>query len=648
MSYVCKCANGKTWGAGNQGCNTNASNCAQCCSGEYGGVASGMISLGPYRSSTGTRGQTAPFGYRYMPDGRLVSMTPTYAQEPPTKKSGIKRISKIITGINLDFSDIKEVGEVRKFTVLGSSGAVFSLEVRDCNPSTGVCTYYNFQTNSFQATKTGLNNISISGGSYHGNIAFPESATANQYDIFLFAESIYGTRHSRYSEVRFADKTIDINSSKGSNSNLVQKVIYQTLDVDITISGHSPNSTITHQGSIVTQTITTSRGKNNAKIPFSIPWTVTNTRTLTIDRQPKVGDVTSYVTRAIGIEPVNIPGEDLGIAIKGAGTNTVDGTGNESGATTTITMDNVAAGTATVGYRITGNDWLEERNVTIISVSTNPNKTIVASVAPVIADGTTLTFTRQLNYRWSLDDIYGLKPGMKIYATDTIGLANGFTKFATIKGYLTQLTGFDGERIEYKIDDINLLGIETYGIKPTITRDSSTHVVTTTQPGDVIFSQQAYNALGGSSMLIYGYGRSEINSLTEYDIEFSDLKVTLSEVSTLVKGTVSASTTVEVDSGVGIKENISTVSGIGIDSTAIAPTITRLTDDGGSSTWASGAARLTLSAAQTLEDNMSLTFSGASTVATITGNIKINKVGNADVAIYFDLEKFLTMQAANA
>ena len=43
MSYVCTCANGKTWGAGNQGCNANAGNCAQCCAGEYGGVAGGMM-----------------------------------------------------------------------------------------------------------------------------------------------------------------------------------------------------------------------------------------------------------------------------------------------------------------------------------------------------------------------------------------------------------------------------------------------------------------------------------------------------------------------------------------------------------------------------------------------------------------------------
>ena len=56
-----------------------------------------------------------------------------------------------------------------------------------------------------------------------------------------------------------------------------------------------------------------------------------------------------------------------------------------------------------------------------------------------------------------------------------------------------------------------------------------------------------------------------------------------------------------------------------------------------------GAGTIVLSAAQTLEDQIQLTFPGASTTATITGNIKINKVGNEDLNISFDLEKLLTM-----
>ena len=34
----------------------------------------------------------------------------------------------------------------------------------------------------------------------------------------------------------------------------------------------------------------------------------------------------------------------------------------------------------------------------------------------------------------------------------------------------------------------------------------------------------------------------------------------------------------------------------------------------------------------------------ASTIATITGNIKVNSAGNKNTALRFDLEKFLTMQ----
>jgi hypothetical protein len=661
----------------------------------------------------GGQTQTAPTGYHYMPDGSLMADADHI--NPPSVRS--RTTNKIITGIDIDFNDIKEAGETRKFIVLGTKGAIFSLEVTypeivftdatcdynndptiahdddngkievgmlvsgtgipdgatvdsvasnnlsfELSASTtggsvtnGTLTftrekkYYNFNTNLFQTTITGLNNVSTN-GTYTGNIIFPKVPNpnkyyANKYDIFLFAESIYGTKHSRYTERRFADGSIDINSSSGSNSNLVQKVIYQTLDVDIIIRGISPNSTITHQGAIVTQTITTSRGKNIAKIPFSIPWTVTNTRTLTIGRQPNINDIATYVTRVIGVDPVEIPGENIARVVSGTSTTN----GSEDGTTAAVVIDATVTDVLAIGDRVTGPDGhaINDLNLTVISHDSSNTFTCDQNF-PVTSDETTLTFANQKNRKWSLDNIYGLKHGMRIYATNTTGTANGFTGFATIKDYLTQLTVFEGERNEYKIDDVNLLGIVTYSIKPTITRNTSTHVTTTTQLGDIIFSQQAKNAFGGQSVNIYGYGRSEINNLTEYDIEFSDLKVALSEVTTLVKGAVSASATVEVDSGVGIKENISTVSGIGINPAVIAPTVSRLTDDGGSSTWASGAARLTLTAAQTLEDNMPLIFSGASTVATITGNIKVNKVGNADVKIYFDLERFLTMQAANA
>ena len=84
-------------------------------------------------------------------------------------------------------------------------------------------------------------------------------------------------------------------------------------------------------------------------------------------------------------------------------------------------------------------------------------------------------------------------------------------------------------------------------------------------------------------------------------------------------------------------DGISTVSGIGIDSSAVNPTVS---SGAGSVT---GAGTIVLSAAQELEDGITLTFPGASTIATITGNIQVNKVGNENMRLDFDLEKLLTM-----
>ena len=56
----------------------------------------------------------------------------------------------------------------------------------------------------------------------------------------------------------------------------------------------------------------------------------------------------------------------------------------------------------------------------------------------------------------------------------------------------------------------------------------------------------------------------------------------------------------------------------------------------------SGAGTIVLSAAQTLEDGITLSFGKTSRVATITGNVEVVKAGLADATIRFDLEKFLT------
>ena len=560
------------------------------------------------------------------------------------------RVNKIINGINLDFSDVKETGETRPFTITGTNGAVFSLEIQDSTSTSALPTYYNFQTRSFQTTKTKINNIKLNGGAYTGTIKFPKVSVAKQYNIYLFAESIHHTKHSKYNEVRFIDHTIDINSSIGSNSNLVQKVIYQTLDVDITISGYSPEALVT--GSGTSATLTTSRGKSNANIPFSFTWTATALKTLKIDRQPLAKDIMAFITATIGATPVNIPGEDIYPAVTAA--NKVVNGAVTSG--TNVTMDDDYTGLWAVGDKITGNATLDARTqdtaVTVTAVNVGGNaKVFTMSEAIAIADDETLSFSSRRNYRWPISstsvDVGLIIPGMRQLKSTF------FAKQPTIKDYIAQTTVLEGEIGEYKIDDVRVPGLDTKQIKPIAVRNSTTKVETkttgtATDPINVTFSDQALLTFGGgTNARIFGYGTREVERLTGYDVEFSDLKVELSKVTTTTTTAPSGATTFNVASAVGITEGISTISGIGIDSSSRIPKVSRIKDTD-ASTWTGSTAQLTSSAAQTLESGITLTFPGTSNVATISGNMKVNKAGNEDVTLRFDIEKFLTMQAAAA
>jgi len=49
-----------------------------------------------------------------------------------------------------------------------------------------------------------------------------------------------------------------------------------------------------------------------------------------------------------------------------------------------------------------------------------------------------------------------------------------------------------------------------------------------------------------------------------------------------------------------------------------------------------------LSAAQTLESGITLTFAGAGKTAVITGNIEVLKAGTSNRTLRFDIDKLLT------
>ena len=534
---------------------------------------------------------------------------------------------KVIKSFILDTKNIKQNGESRRLSVLGDDSAVFSLEVKSGSM------YYNFQTNLFQANRTRLSNVVISNGLFNINVVFPPVSAGAKYDIYLTAEG--DTMHAEYKEVRFSDGSMDINSTKGSNSRLLQKVIYQTLDVTVTIANYSPNSIIGGT-STTSPIITTSREQSTTTIPFTYVFTVTSTRTLSIIRQPVSSDIMTFVAPTVG-SPVDIPGENTFPTI--TGTDTLDG--SVSG--TKLVLDGNVADVMSVGDRVIASGIDSGSVVTVVALNPDGDnaKEFSVSETVTISDGIQIRFYNRRNYRWEL---FHTGIDLSKLAVDMKQVPDAF--FASqpiIKDYVDSFITFEGEPNQKTIENFRIPGVDTRGIKPLIVRDSTTKVVTTTvgnsdNPIYVTFSEQALKSFGGgTNARIFSYGGFDINRLTGYDVEFSDLAVSLTEVSTTTTAAVNNSTSVPITQRAGIMSGISTVSGIGIDTYRENPTVS----SGAGSVV--GAGTIVLSAPQTLEDGVTLTFPGAGTVATITGNIKINHVGNEDITLRFDLEKFLTM-----
>ena len=649
------------------------------------------------RSITNAQGQTAPTGYHYMPDGSLMldSAHVDYAA------------AKIIKNFYLDTSNIKAKGENRSLKIQGDNGAIFSLEIRNG------ASFYNFQTNLFQTTKTKLHNVSIVGGAYNHNIKFPNKKTtdtvngavtsginvvmdtvvantmevgdrvtgnaaldaanvtvaaldpdgdntsefslseaiaisdgetlsfagADQYDVYLTAGE--NTKHSEYQEVKSSYGGIDANLSTGSNSAIITKVLYQTLDVALTISGYSPNGTVT--GTNASTTITVPRGGSANKIPFNFTFTATSTRSLSINKQPQSKDIMAFITATVGDLPITIPGENIYPAVTTAADSTSEGgtTVDGSSTGTTVTTHVVSSTIATVGDRVLGNAALAAATVTVTAVSSGSGKTFTISESISIADDLPLTFSNQRNYRWPISsttvDLSKITPGMR-QVKGTM-----FEETAVVRDYVESIIEAEGTLSSKYIEKIKIPAIQTFGVKPVVVRDPITKVLTKTvgaaaTPINITFDKQALRIFGGgASAKIFGYGANEIKRLLDYDVEFSDLAVVLTPVVTTTTAVVSSSTSVPIANRAGIMDLISSVSGIGIDPGVAAPTVA---SGAGSVT---GVGTIVLSAAQTLENGAELTFPGAGSVVTISGNVKVNSAGNGDEALRFDLEKFLTM-----
>jgi hypothetical protein len=537
-------------------------------------------------------------------------------------------MAKVINDFKIDLSSMAAAGAVRQFSVTGDSGAIFSLEVKNEDNK-----YYNFSTNTFTTTYNRLKNKKLVNGIYKGYINFPAVGDPDQYDIYLFAESMHDTTHAPYSEVRFGDGSIDINSSTGSNSNLLTKVIYQYDDVVITLSAVAPDTTHSTTNfssmSVSTDTITVGRGNTVGKTAFSVAVTAATDKSLQISKQPTIDDLVAYTSAVFG-DAVKIDGEDIWAGTVRS-TDTVNGAVE---ADDTVTMDAAVASKMKVGDRVTGTGIASDSVVTVASI--DGTYRFVASENVTVGDGVTLTFTPPYYYRYNVaaaSSMHTITSGMVYIDPDYPSIPRTTVgSYEDTTTYTTQIHNDDGsiEEVENTVVNVSVPALDPLGYKPTITNG-----IVTKQLGNITFSSQLINDIDDTNpKRFYAYGPEAIKAIHNTVIKLTDLKVELTGVTTTTTAAVNNSTTIPVAERKGTVVNVSTISGIGIDSSVANPTVASATDE--------GAGNWTASAAQTLEEGVTLTVGGTGKVATITGNIEFVNVDDTSFSLYFDVEKFLT------
>tara|TARA_R100001163_G_C5062382_1_gene199456 strand:+ start:333 stop:2294 length:1962 start_codon:yes stop_codon:yes gene_type:complete len=638
------------------------------------------------QSRTNAQGQTAPPGFHYMPDGTLMS------DAEHNRLYGSS--DKVISSFDLDFSDLPSISSFRNFSIQGDKGAQFTLEIKD--KDTGK--YYNFITNTFQTEQTKLEE-EIKGNTYRGRIKFPAvTGSDDQYDIFLYA--VPGTRHADYNEVRFRDGSIDINSSTGSNSLMVQKVIYQYATVTLTLKGYSPGGTVA--GTMGQADIDITRADSRTKTPFSFTTTAGATAAYRILRQPTVADIISFVEPTVGAAPEILPGENeyptaraafTGDDVNGAVTSgtTVDTdaadistniaigdkittpvtTDTVNGAVTSgvnVVMDSAVATKMAVGDRVTAPGVIAALDAKVVTVAVvgvgGDANTFALSEAVAISDGITLTFSSQVNRSLTTVSSFPVDESAFVISQEIQFRDNApltFTPRANYQWPVDNMEGISegmiavsgslhpaGTKIS-KYEDITTLFENTTKEKIIIknsapaksTKGVKPTVVkgkVTVQQGNIVFNKQQPFSIATQTLKIGGYGLDKVFEIHGYRLLFTDLAITLTAPTTTTTEATTSHATIAVADKEGVINNVSRVGGIGINPALQNPLITSGGGQDGPGDWV-------MDAVQTLENGITLTIENTGRIATISGNVEVVKAGVDDAIVRFDVNKLLSTSA---
>jgi hypothetical protein len=169
---------------------------------------------------------------------------------------------------------------------------------------------------------------------------------------------------------------------------------------------------------------------------------------------------------------------------------------------------------------------------------------------------------------------------------------------------------------------------EVYRV-PLVPNDDETDLEPSTG-GTVILSASS-TFVADRTLTFTGKGSKASKKFNNTDFRLKNLKVTIDDVVTTTDAAVDNSTTIPITSTNGIKaaEGV-TMSGIGIVGTPHVDAV-------------SAGVNVTASAAQTIENGQTITFTGSSRNATITADVEVLSHGDSNITLTLALDNILTV-----
>ena len=222
-----------------------------------------------------------------------------------------------------------------------------------------------------------------------------------------------------------------------------------------------------------------------------------------------------------------------------------------------------------------------------------------------------------------LKDITGLSVGMEVIGTGIAGGATVSTITAINKGYYNA-----GK---------STTAFPVYDVAKIVDSTDPNNPILVDHPGGTVELAASNNTFVADRTLTFkGYGPVKSKVFNNTNFSVSNFKVTLDEVLTTINDTdangTSSLTVFDLASVNGIKDDVSTVTGVGI-SDATTTTVTNISSN-----------TITVNTAFKPENGQALKFEGASRAGTITGDVTVTSFGSDNITLTLELDKILIIE----